>query len=728
MFKGLTILVGLLCILTLVSCKKALNSPNDLQEYKKNILFLSFSGAPKTLDPAKSYSEDESVFIAQIYEPPLQYHYLKRPYTLEPLTAQQMPKVQYFSKDGELLEESEQDQAFYIVYDITIKPGIYYQPHPAFARDRQGHYLYHNLSQKIADNKYTLSDFPSVGTRELIADDYIYQIKRLANPQLNSPILGVMQKHILGLTEFTNTLEKELKDKPNDTFLDLRKYSLTGVKKIDRYTYRIVLKGQYPQFIYWLAMSFFAPMPWEADQFYSQKGLVAHNITLEWYPIGTGAFMLTENNPNRRMVLTRNPNFHSAFFPSENGAIDQAKGYLNDAGQRLPFLDQAVFTLEKESIPRWYKFLQGYYDYSAIGSDNFDQAIHLDENGNPSLTPFMQDKKIKLQTSVTPSIYYMGFNMLDPVVGGNTIAAQKLRQAIAIAIDQEAYIRIFLNGRGVSAQGPLPQGIFGYISGEKGINPYVYDWVHGAPVRKDISVAKKLLAEAGYPDGRDLKTGKQLILVLDVPASSAPDDKARFDWLRKEFEKLGIGLRIEATQYNRFQQKVRTGNTQMYYWGWVADYPDPENFLFLLYGPNGKVKFGGENASNYDNAEFNKLFEQMKNLGNTPEREAIIERMVDIARRDTPWVWGFNVKNYLLIHQWVTPRKPNAMANNVLKYQQVNPALRYEMLRQWNSPQIWPLFIIIGLMIILIVPIVIVYYRKLHQSMRARKVEKRNKG
>ena len=79
---------------------------------------------------------------------------------------------------------------------------------------------------------------------------------------------------------------------------------MLGVKKIDRYTFSIVLNKQYPQFIYWLAMPFFSPMPWEADLFYGQKSLQKKNITLNWFPVGTGPFRLIENNPNLRMVFT----------------------------------------------------------------------------------------------------------------------------------------------------------------------------------------------------------------------------------------------------------------------------------------------------------------------------------------------------------------------------------------------------------------------------------------
>ena len=170
--------------------------------------------------------------------------------------------------------------------------------------------------------------------------------------------------------------------------------------------------------------------------------------------------------------------------------------------------------------------------------------------------------------------------------------------------------------------------------------------------------------------------------------------------MRKQFAKLGIELVIRSTDYNRFQDKMRKGTAQIFMWGWNADYPDPENFLFLLYGPNGKVKADGENAANYANAEFDTLFEQMRNMDNGPERQAVIDRMLAIARRDAPWIWGFYAVSYTLHHAWLYNAVPNLMANNTLKYRRVDPVAREAARRAWNGPVLWPL-LGIGLALIL---------------------------
>ena len=698
------------------------NNPYPVSESLADTLYSSFSERPKHLDPVRSYSENEYAFIAQIYEPLLQYHFLKRPYELVPLAADRVPTAEYYDAQGNRLPvDVDSEQIAFSEYEIPIRPGMRYQPHPALAKDDTGAYLYHHLDPAFVDEINTLADFSETGTREVTADDFAYQIKRLAAPWLHSPIAGVMGEYILGFTDFGKQIaaQNQALQMEGDrvSYLDLRPFQIDGVEVIDRYRLRIRLHGKYPQFVYWLAMPFFSPMPWEADAFYSQPGLEKRNISLNWYPLGSGPFMLEENNPNLRMVLAANPNFHGEAYPHEGAAGDREAGLLEDAGKPLPFIRKAAYSLEKESIPYWNKFLQGYYDTSGISSDSFDQAIQISGQGELGLTDAMVEKGIQLQTAVNSSIFYMGFNMSDPVIGGDSDSARYLRQAVSIAMDFEEYISIFANGRGVAAQGPIPPGIFGSRSGPDGINTVVYDVQNGRPRRKDISVARELMRKAGYPSGRDQETGKPLILYYDTTASG-PDDKARLNCMLKQFEKLGVQLVIRASDYNRFQDKMRNGTGQIFMWGWNADYPDPENFFFLLYGPNGKARFGGENASNYSNPEFDRLFERMKNMENGPDRQLIIDQMVEILRHDAPWAWGFFPKSFALYHAWYMNVKPNLMANNTLKYKRLDPVLRSRLRARWNPPVIWPLGVVGVILVISIVPAVLLYRRRERSAAR----------
>ena len=691
----------------------AINSPYPATAPEKIVSYSSFMLRPKHLDPARSYSANESLITAQIYEPPLQYHYLKRPYQLEPLTAAKMPDEEWLDSDGNVLEKSPQtlDSVAFTRYTITIRPGIAYQPHPAFVQEQYGVWRYHALDNGFVDSIRTITDFPEQSTRELKAADYVYQIKRLAHPEVHSPILGLMSENIVGLGDFSTILRKMHQQ---GKLIDLRQLDIEGVKVLDDYRYQITVYGQYPQLKYWLAMPFFAPLPWEADRFYQQQVLIDKNLTLDWYPVGTGAYYMIENDPNRRMVMRKNPHYHGETYPREGNPGDAAAGLLDDAGLPMPFIDEIVYTLEKENTSYWGKFIQGYYDVSGLTSDSFEQAVQISAGGAFGLSDDMMEKGIDLQSAVAATTHYIGFNMLDPVVGGSTKKARKLRQAIAIAIDQEEFISIFFNGRGTPAQGPIPPGIFGYREGKTGLDPYVYEWRDNAIRTRSIEYAKNLLVEAGYPEGRDADTGQPLILYFDVSAVG-PDAKAQLDWMRKQFQKLNIQLVIRSTDYNRFQDKLRRGQTQIFKVGWKADYPDPENFLFLLYGPNAKAIHNGENNANYQNPQFDKLFEQMRVMEDGEDRQEVIDRMVAIVRHDAPWVWGFHPKEMTLFHAWNKNIKPNLMANNTLKYRRIDPLLRDQLRAKWNKPILWPLVLLFFVLLLTMLHAILVYRRKKHQ-------------
>ena len=688
--------IVLILLLFLAGCGEVWNDPYPATERGRNILYSAFTERPKHLDPVQSYTTDESQFIRQILEPPLQYHYLKRPYELVPLTAVEVPKPREI--DGGKLT----------VYEIRIRPGIRFQPHPGFVAANS------ELKREVVEKLETPYDLP-LGTRELVADDYIYQIKRLAHPRLHSPILGLMSEYIVGMGDFSKRM-KEL-DKDRATWLDLREHALEGVERVDRYTYRVKLNGSYPQFAYWLAMPFFAPIPWEAEKFFHQPGMAEKNFTLDWWPVGTGPYVLAQNNPNSRMVLERNPNFRGEAYPSEGEPQDAAAGLLADAGKTMPFIDRVVFSREKESVPYWNKFLQGYYDNAGIGSDQFDQAVRVSIEGAAEPSPEMIEKGIRLSTLVSATIYYFGFNMKDPLVGGSSERARKLRQAISIAVDMEEYLSIFANNRGVVAHSPVPPGIFGRREGAEGINPVTHVWRDAREVRRPIEDAKKLLAEAGYPGGRDPKTGAPLLLYFDT-TSRGPGDKSRLDWWRKQLAKLSIQLEVRETDWNRFQEKIRKGTQQMYGLGWAADYPDAENFLFLLHGPQARADGAGANSSNYLNPKFDALFEKMKSMPNSPERQSVIDAMVGMVRHDAPWIFGFHPKEYSLRHSWLANAKPNDMAGNTTKYLRLDVPRREALRREWNNPVVWPAILIVLALVLSAVPAVMTYRRRERMAAR----------
>lgn len=618
------------------------NSPYTESDQKT--YYSSISTIPKTFDPARSYSNDEVLITAQVYEPPYQYHYFKHPYTLVPLTATRMPIVTQYRRHGVVYKTT---------YDIEIQPGIYYQPHAAFAA-YPGH------------------------TRELTAGDYVYEIKRLASPIVASPIFGWMSRYIMGFQDFSDRVTFYKTQHPEVRFVDLRLFPLVGATVQGRYAYRISIDGEYSQFIYWLSMNFFAPIPWEVDRFYAEQAACKKKQTFDWNPVGTGPYYFVENNPNKRIVLARNPYFHD---------------------KKLPYMTRIIYSLDKEVIPRWNKFLQGYYDRSGVPAQYIQNLPK-------------QNLGIRKEPVTQPIIFYIGFNMLDPVVGGYTVQKKKLRQAIGIAIDNESYIRIFFNDRGIPAQGPIPPGIFGYMTGQKGMNRFVYDWKDHHRVRKPLSVARQLLAEAGYPGGRDPVTKKPLILNYDAISIGSSNDKALFDWYRQQFAKLGISLNIRSTLYNQFQEHVRTGKTQIFFWSWLVDYPDPENCLFLFYSKNAIAKTGGENVLNYANPVVDTLFDAISQAPNTIARQEKINRLLDILREDSPAIWQMHPQELELSHQWVVPLNTRPMIYNMMKYRDVDPVLRGDLIVKWNKPQMWPFFVICGGMIAVALLSIIAYKRR----------------
>lgn len=713
--------LGLAAILGACS-QEAVNSPYQVDAAGRNVLYTAFAQrSPKYLDPASSYSADETPFTYSIYDPLYQYEYLERPYKLIPKAAASVVLPAYFDKQGKRLPDDVPGESVaYSLYDIPIKRGVMFQPHPAFARDAKGAYLYWPLQAGALEGKFSIPDFPQTGTRELTAQDYVYAFRRLASPRVVSPAFSVLASHIAGMRDYGLRL-KEINAGLNgkDSWLDLRDYGFDGVQALDAHTLRIKVLGKYPQFKYWLAMTFTAPIPWEADRFYSQPGMAEHNLSFNTWPVGTGPYMLVESITNRRHVLARNPNFRGDPYPCTGEPGDAAAGLLKDCGKPTPFIDRIVMSLEKESVPLMGKFLQGYYDIPEADGGGYGVAMRVAAGDSAEKAALYKDHGLQLLTSTEAQIYYFGFNWLDPVVGKGDSPEQqeknrKLRQAISIAFNWEQYVSIFLNDQAQVAQGPIPPGVPGYQDLPAGMNKSVYVSEQGRAVRRPLDEARRLLAEAGYPDGRNAATGQPLILHFD--SAGGLGSSATLDWMRRQLRALNVELEIRATDYNRFQEKMSRGSTQMFMWGWVADYPDAENFLFLLYGPNAKAAKGGENASNYQNPEFDRLFEQMRFLDDGPEKDAIIHKMTAIVQADMPWMFGYFPKSGGAYQAWVRNAKPTQMVRNALQYYRIDPALRKTSIQAWNRPVWWPLWLLAALALAAVYPAYRVLRRRERQT------------
>ncbi len=704
-------------VMLTVACN---NSPWPAGAAKENILFNSFDErSPRYLDPVASYSNPESAYTFQMYEPLYGYHYLKRPYVLVPKTAQAVVEPYYVDSAGARLPpDAPAERIAESIYEIKLKPGIKYAPHPAFAVDAKGRHRYHDLTpQTLGDRRSPLA-FEHQGTRELVAEDYVYALKRHATPRMDTPIYGIFSEYVVGLKAYRALIatenEKQLKGLPEDLrdkpFLDFRKWPLEGVTAPDKYTVRMRIKGKYPQWKYWLAMPFTAPMPWEADAFYAQNGMADNSMSLNQWPVGTGAFMMTEYVQDRRHVMSRNPNYHGDTYPCEGSEDDKKAGYLDDCGKPLPFVDKIVSVIVKERTPRKEMFKQGYLDVPEIERPEWGVIFRSDADDSDEVKSQFNAKGFQFPQVSDMNNWYLGFNWLDPVVGkGDTPAQQvrnrKLRQAISIAIDwEEGYGVIFKHKGGDAAHGPVPPGVYGSREGTvAGHNPITHRVAAGVVERRPIEDAKRLMVEAGYPDGRSAETGKPLVLNYDFQRALTPEFRAENDWLVKQYAKLGIQLEIRATDFNQFQDKVAKGKHQIFWAGWLADYPDAENFLFLLYGPNSKAVSEGENIANYQNADYDRLYRAVQNLDDGPDKQKAMDEMTRIVREDAPWSFGYWAWVGTANQQWVYNAKPGLVIRDMGRYYRVDPVVRVQKQAEWNRPIWWPLMALMAIGVALLV-------------------------
>ena len=667
---------------------------------------------PRHVDPTASYWSNDTLVTYQVYEPPYGYHYLKRPFELVPKTAAAVVKPTYYDKDGNKLpDDAPAELVAESVYDVPIKPGIMFQPHPAFAKDAQGKYLYHAMKPGELGDRRTPMDFKETGTRELTAEDFVYAVKRHATTRITTPIYSVFSEYVLGLKEYGNLIKAEDKklragldpasqDKP---FLDFRNWPLVGATAPEKDLLRLRIKGKYPQWKYWMQMTFMAPIPWEADAFYAQPGMAERGMTLDQWPVGTGPYMVTDFTKDRRIVMQRNPNYRGEPYPCEGMPGDKEKGLLEDCGKPTPFIDTIVATVEREATPLRNKFRDGYYDLEIFERTDTGNSYIVEANDSEEVRADYQKKGFVFPQSADVNAYFVGFNMLDPVIGWGDTPEQrernrKLRQAIAIAIDWEEYSRIFPKKAGETAMSLLPQGIPGSREGTpEGLNPVTHRLVDGKPVRRTIEEARQLMVQAGFPNGRDAKTGRPLVINYDFYGAPTPERKPELDWMVRQFAKLDIQLDVRATDNNQYQDKVRKGKHQVFWTGWNADYPDAENFMFLLYGPNAKSVSDGENTWNYQNPDYDKLFTQLKALDDGPEKQAVIDKMMAILREDAPMSFGFYPYSSVAIQGWMGNSKPAILIRDHGRYLRLDTAERKARLAEWNRPLWWPLLALAAL-------------------------------
>lgn len=664
---------GLLVASLFVGALGCTNSPYPEADSGKKVLYAPFLEAPKTLDPAVGYSTADHDVTENLYDTLLEYHYLKRPFELVGGMAEDVPEPKILD-DGR------------VEYVFRLRPDLLFQDDPCFA---------------LSGGK----------TRVVTADDFVFELRRLADPLVGSPVVDPMSQ-LTGFVEFGAKLKAARTKDANFAQQSARdQYAAIGgfdgaVATSER-ELRIRIERPSPQILYWFAMTFTTAMPWEAVQFYDGR---EGRPDLSEHAVGAGPFMLVTYEKRSRIVLDKNPNWYGvrhpewkapgAVFPSTDVETDLSKetlaSFAPSSGRSLPLLDRVDYRREEELIPAFSKFLQGYYDLSAVARESFSKVVH-----EGALSEDMRSRGMRLEKSVTPAVYYIGFNMDDAVIGTEGgERARLLRQAMSLSVDVVEYSRVFMNGRGIPAQSPLPPGLFGYDAGY--VNPYR---------RVDLERAKELLRQAGYDKGIDPKTGRPLRLTFDVPDTS-PEQRLRFLFWTNQWRKLGIDVQLAATNYNKFQEKVRVGAYQIFTWGWVADYPDPENFYFLLTTRMARSVSGGVNTANFKHPEFDRIFDEMKSLENGPRREQLLHSLRGILEAERPWIELFHPEAYALTHGFLKNVRPVGISIPVEKYRDVDASARARKRIEWNEPVYWPAWLLVAVVLAVVVPGVLTYRKE----------------
>lgn len=627
----------LLLVVVLGAVSGCGNNPYPDGESARSIIYRTIGDDPKTLDPSLSYTVSEAQIIDVIYPSYFQYHYLKRnPFVLELALGAEQPKREPYAYSEKVKGRDVPKRGE--AWTFRIKRGLKFQDDPCF---------------------------PNGKGREIVAADIIYSFRRMADPAVPCPVLSFFQDKIIGFAPYVEANQKRAKNKQKADYAA----PVAGLQldPNDPYTFRILLNQPYPQLRYLMTMHFTTPLAHEAIAKYGDE--------LARHPVGSGAYLLSEYTPKRRIVLRANPNRRLETYPTEGEPSDFQSGLLKDAGKPLPLAEEVHFDVIRESVTGWNLFLQGYQDAWGVSQENYNQVV----SRQGELTPEMKRKGISLKRSTDPNIFYFGFNMNDPVVGGYTPEKRKLRQAISLSIDSQEFIDLFSQGNGKPAQSIIAPGIFGYEADYR--NPY-------RQFDPKLTRAKQLLSEAGYPKGLD-KNGDRLTIYYETPEAGAAQ-RQFVGLVKRQIEALGIHLEVRSSRGIVWQDLIDKGKYQFMNYGWSADYPDPENFTFLLYGPN---KRPGPNATNYNNPRFNRLFETMRAMDDGPQRLAIIRQMRAIIQEDCPWIYLNHDENLGIGYSWLRNGKPSPVANDTLKYRGVDGPLRAKMQALWNKPNYVPVII-----------------------------------
>lgn len=592
-FISRTALIGMFAALLLAV------PPAQGADSEKTVRF-AFLVAETGFDPARESDRYSDTILGAIFDPLLTYDYLARPVKLKPNTVVAMPEV---ADNG-------------AAYTFRIKPGIYFDDHPAFKGTK----------------------------RELTAQDYVYSLRRFFDPEVRSPHLYFFEGKIVGADEAMASARKAGRydyDAP-----------IEGLQALDRYTLRIRLKQPDYNFLYFMAMQNTGAVAREVVEYYGLEEFRSH-------PVGSNAWRLAEWRHSSRMVLVPNPNFREEYFEAtaEDTAEDRAI-VARLKGRRLPLADRIEIAVIEEPQPRWISFLNQEFDYIEKVPGEF---INMVAPGG-KLAPNLQKRGIQMQRDPVLEITLTAFyNMDDPLIGGYTPEKIALRRAMNLGYNGEEEVQVARNGQAMQAESLLPPGVAGY-------DPEF----HSIALDYNPAKAKALLDMYGYIDRdgdgyRELPDGRPL--VLEFASVPAADQRALDEVWKKSMNAIGIRIKFNLARWPDQNKAGRAGTLQVgSFYAWFADYPDGDNFLQLLYGPNSHQS----NYANFRLPEFDRLYEQARRMPDSPERTRLYDQMNELFLVYAPWRLGVHRIWTNLAQPWLKNYKKHPILLEGWKYLDVD--------------------------------------------------------
>lgn len=473
--------------------------------------------------------------------------------------------------------------------------------------------------------------YPDGKGDEITAADFFYAWKRIADFNMASQNYShMLEGRIVGLDawwEYTKNTPKEKIDwdKP-----------VEGLQSPDPYTIVIKLNKPDPQLRYNLGHMPTSPV--------SRKAVKVLGDDFKFTAIGTGPYVIAEYLPEQRVVLERNPIYRG--HPEAN------PGDVVPPEKRIPQIARVQYDYFEEDLPAWALFQQGMVDVSGIPRDAFGGAMNM---GTGNITPELQAKGVVLQKEQDATIWFLGFNMEDPVVGKN----KPLRQAMSMAFDRKRFIDLILNGRGVPLDRMIPEGFPTYDPNRK--NPWG---------QYNLGTAKAKMREAEQLRGGPIPPITLLMTGGDTTSRQFAE------LVQQMMETIGVTIKVEYTTWARFQERIDAKQAQFYSLGWNPDYPDEQTFLQLLYSKNESP---GPNSANYKNPEYDKLYERAIVMNPSPERDELYRQMETIALDDVPWILYMKRVVYALRYQWVDNIVEHEYVPSRIPYYTMDVAMRQRM-------------------------------------------------